>query len=249
MSQGKRVDETSQENTDERRWWIFAVVCWIVGAYFLLAFLNTQGWWLPRPLRDFPEGTYLFVGLILWLLPVVKELNLPGLGAAKLPDFKKERSEPRREVPEGPPPEPAPKEPAAQPTPARSAEGWLPPPPRPDPPPPPADMPSSYMRKVLRTLWMRQVANYPDLGRRWTFRLGERHPEFEECADAIDELQRMYLVAVNGRGYVGLPDRGLCYCADHFRELGDDMWFEGEPSAKALQRAREVVARLRASYS
>lgn len=83
--------------------------------------------------------------------------------------------------------------------------------------------------KILNTLWNRQVLKFPDLNTFFSFRLNVPTQEFLEFREAGNRLMGEGLISETEIGHFILTDKGLRYCANHYKEFPADMWFKYIP--------------------
>lgn len=97
--------------------------------------------------------------------------------------------------------------------------------------------------KILNTLWNRQVLRFPDLNKFWTFKLNSTSPEFLEFREAGNRLMGKTLIDETDRGQFRLTQKGLAYCAEHYKEFPEDTWFEYIPVPQ--EHLRKVLEKLK----
>lgn len=100
-------------------------------------------------------------------------------------------------------------------------------------------------RKLLRTLWVKQVNKFPDISQIFSFRLSVAAPEFTMFREAGGKLMARGLVGESEEGFYFLTREGFRYCDEHFAELGDSMWLAWEaPDPTKLDRIRTKMRQL-----
>lgn len=86
--------------------------------------------------------------------------------------------------------------------------------------------------KILNTLWVGQVNNYPQLNLIFTFKPEARipsSPEVTSFCKAVEGLKQEGLIKREDDGHVGLTMAGLKYCLKRYEEFPSDMYFAQVP--------------------
>lgn len=208
------------QNSSQKKpvvYWVFLVLCWSIALSSVFTYVSFAGL-PPRPPSTFLEGTFLWVGLLFFVLPFTKAVCLGPFSLELLDDG----SPSAGEVVEA---ENKEQEAVA----AR-----------------PAVRRTSTEYKILRTLWARQVNKFPDLRKRFSLRvdfpIGQRLAEYSA---AVAALEREGRIRVRPDEYVYLTDEGLRYCSKYYDEFGTAMWFgEQELDGKSLKEALEATKKL-----
>jgi len=82
--------------------------------------------------------------------------------------------------------------------------------------------------KILNTLWLKQVEKFPNLSKRFTFRM-----DFPPIKPTFDNLAQdlIYegLIGKTSKNQVFLTNLGLQYCAENYQTFPSDTWFDPEP--------------------
>jgi len=217
------------KNNSGDRFWLFLIPCWVFCAFFFLVFLKNSGWFPKTPTTIY-DLTYLIASLVLLILPFVSRLRLGKLfdierelGKTKedMNNFKNETRQMltlvstvstnasnitnvylEQDVKKG----------KLEPSQAKSEI--------------PERTPTEY--KILNTLWIKQVAKFPDMDGFWTFRLNEG-PEYIAFIDAASRLLTEGLINKMENNQFALTSEGFSYCAKHYTEFPPAKWFEDEP--------------------
>lgn len=202
---------------------MFPRISWCAAAWFLIChflWMYARGPCWFSPPGTILDGTYLWVAVVMFVLPFVKVLKYRGLEI----DF-------RGQATEGTPFRPRP---AHVPVPVPSG---LP------------GRRDATEYKILNTLWVKQVNKFPELVERFSmkivFPVGRRLSEYSA---AVAALHREGLIGVRPDKYVYLTDEGLQYCNEHYQEFPTDLWFGPiELDEQRLAEAQTALANLTSS--
>ena len=173
----------------------------VVAAAFIAAHLK----WPALPIDSIVLGL-LAVGLLPWLQPIFKSIELPG-------GFKAELADREQDTADAPPATDAPSiaTPAAGNAPfsAEAAAAY-------SSPPDAADA----RRKVLATLWRYQQEYFPcEPAKRWTFAVRPTAPDFPYYLRGVAQLVSEGLVTLAPENHnCMLTNEGLIYCEEHPEE-------------------------------
>ncbi len=233
------------------RFWLFLVPSWFLSGFFFLIFLKNSGW-LPKAPDTINDLAYLIVSFVFLVLPFISRMKL-----GKLLEFERKLKETREDmdyfkndmrqmfaaslsasataksvinvisgnVPEKQVPKLEPSEEQVQ---ELEQE----------------DKPKTAVElKILYTLWNRQVLKFPELNKFFTFKLNSVSPEFPEFREAGNRLMSEGLIRKTKIDQFFLTKKGLRYCAEHYTEFPDDMWFKYIPLDQA--NLKKVLKKLR----
>ena len=218
------------KNKSGDRFWLFLIPCWLFCVFFFLVFLKNSDWFPKTPTTIY-DLTYLIASLVFLILPFVSRLRLGKLfdierelGKTKedMNNFKNETRQMlslvstvsanvsnitniylEEDEKKG--------KLKSSKTKAEIQERT----------------PTEY--KILNTLWIKQVAKYPDMDGFWSFRLSEGAPEFFAFREAALRLMIEGLIYKRENNQFALTSEGFSYCAEHYTKFPGDMWFKSEP--------------------
>lgn len=218
-----------KEEPDER-FWLFLIPSWILSVFFFLIFLKNSGW-LPKTPETVNDIAYLIVSFVFLVIPFVSRMKI-----GKLLEFERELKKTREDmdnfkndmrqmftaslaasstahsvvnvlygkVTKDQLQELEPSEQQVQ-------ELQL------------EDKPKTAVElKILSTLWNRQVNKFPELNKFFTFTVSPESPEFRKAGNS---LMSQGLIRKTSKDQFVLTQKGLRYCAEHYTEFPDDMWF------------------------
>ena len=228
----------------DERFWLFLVPSWVLSGFFFLIFLKNSGW-LPKTPDTINDLAYLIVSFVFLVLPFISSMKL-----GKLLEFERKLKETRedmdyfkndmrqmvatisaasstskvvinygdisaeklKEL-----------ESKAEPKALGKVQELE-----------PEDKPKTAIElKILYTLWNRQVLKFPELNKFFTFKLNSVSPEFLEFREAGNRLMSEGLIRKTKTDQFFLTKKGLRYCAEHYTEFPDDMWFKYIPLDQA----------------
>ena len=216
------------KNNSGDRFWLFLIPCWLFCVFFFLVFLKNSGWFPKTPTTIY-DLTYLIASLVFLILPFISRLSLGKLfdierelGKTKedMNNFKNETRQILSLVSN---------------VSAKASnitnfyleqdekKGKL------ESSKAKADKRTPTEYKILNTLWIKQVAKYPDMDGFWSFRLSEESPEFSEFREAALHLMFEGLIYKRENNQVALTLEGFTYCAKHYTEFPLAKWFKEEP--------------------
>lgn len=229
------------------RFWLFLIPSWILFVFFFLLFLINSGWPPKTPSNKY-DLAYLAVSLIFFVLPFVSRMKLGNLlveferkleeTRKDLNDFKNQTLQmissismnsntnqnvniqtkiiSKEEV----------QEPEQKQEPEKEGK---------------TKVTDDDEQKILNTLWSRQVLRFPELNKFWGFKLGRSSPEFLTFREASDCLMAEGLIRETDKGYFFLTKKGLQYCAEHYTEFPDDMWFGYRSFEHNLEKVHKKI--------
>ena len=70
------------------------------------------------------------------------------------------------------------------------------------------------------------MLKHPELNGSWTFKIKEGSSEFSEYREAANRLIGEGLISETDSRYLLITTEGLRYCARHYKDFPEDMWFK-----------------------
>ncbi len=99
--------------------------------------------------------------------------------------------------------------------------------------------------KILNTLWVKQVNKFPDLKYRFSFTVNNlANADVLSYLYAETKLQKDRLIGITPEGQFYLTDIGLRYCMNNYQHFPNDSWYPEPLDNTKLQEAKKHISAL-----
>jgi hypothetical protein len=251
-------------------WWLIYIPAWTLAVGFLAAFF-WRSKWPPSPPAGMFEGTFLFLGVALLLIPFATRINLFNMleFEQELKDAKEDLKTAKSDIRQlsmavvsarasaavtnnnyfGEASAPRDSGPTGEGAKTRhaqvSAGGYVALPTGPLSKLVPSDI------KVLNTLWRYQAKKFPTLDTSFLFTLLPQAPDYLTFKDAVKRLATLGYVWESPEGYAALTTVGLDLCASEGQNFNSEMWGDqlDPPDATTVASIKTAVASIKAKQN